>query len=298
MPVVTLHSPAKINLFLAVVGRRPDGFHDLVSLVAPLTLGDTLTVEDQDSGDLVLTCDDPTLPVDETNLVIRAARAYQEASGWSKGAVFRLQKRIPHGAGLGGGSSNATTTLLALNHLAGGLLSSADLLGLATRLGSDCALFLHGGPVVMRGRGEFIDPVSVETVGRLRGRRLWVFKPPFGIATPWAFRQLAALAPEGYMAPEEAEERLVGWMGAPSKPAEALRFNSLERVCFEKYLALPSLVTHLRDRFGLETSMSGSGSACFAWVPPGAGPELGQALLATVRETWGPQAFFEEVALA
>ncbi|HRE04382.1 MAG TPA: 4-(cytidine 5'-diphospho)-2-C-methyl-D-erythritol kinase [Opitutaceae bacterium] len=297
MSSVTLHSPAKINLFLAVIGRRPDGFHDLVSLVAPVTWGDSLSAEVTRTGEIELSCDDPGLPVDESNLVIRAARAFQESSGWSKGVRFRLLKRTPQGAGLGGGSSNATSTLLALNHLAGEPFTPDALAKLAAGLGSDCPLFLHGGPLVMRGRGEHLEALADGAVQRLRGRRIWLFKPPISIATPWAFRQLAARAPESYLTPSAAEERLSRWLRSPTAPVEELLFNSLESVCFEKYLALPTLVAHLEKRFGLKVGMSGSGSACFAPIPAGATPELGAAVEATVREAWGTEAFFAEVGM-
>ena len=147
-----LPCPAKLNLLLAVTGRRADGFHELVSLVAPVELGDTLTVEP--ALEFSLTCDAPTLPVDDTNLVLKAAQAFRVATSWRGGARFALTKRIPSGAGLGGGSSDAATALLALNRLAGEPLAPAALAQVAAEVGSDCALFLPGGPVVMRGRGD------------------------------------------------------------------------------------------------------------------------------------------------
>ena len=110
-------SPAKLNLYLAVTGRRADGFHDLVSLAVPLVWGDELRVTPTD-GAFTLTCNDPAVPVDDTNLVLRAAHSFRTATGWTGGARFVLEKRIPMGAGLGGGSSNAAIALRALNHLA------------------------------------------------------------------------------------------------------------------------------------------------------------------------------------
>src|SRR5882724_8325092 len=123
---LVVFSPAKINLFLAITGRRPDGFHDLLSVAAPLTFGDTQWIEPRADEVFSLTCDDPELTCDETNLVMRAARAFREATQWQGGATFRLTKRIPAGAGLGGGSSNATSTLLGMNTLAGYPLNAAD----------------------------------------------------------------------------------------------------------------------------------------------------------------------------
>ena len=172
----TVFSPAKINLFLAITGRRDDGYHDLVSVAAPLDFGDLLTAEigvsAPESGDRMaqcesgaqgagvpfrLECDNPEVPRDGANLVLKAAGAFAAATGWKEPVVFRLTKRIPIGAGLGGGSSNAAAALRALNQLSGADLGRAELGELAARAGSDCPLFLEGGPVIMRGRGERIE---------------------------------------------------------------------------------------------------------------------------------------------
>ena len=162
--IATIFSPAKINLFLAVTGLRTDGFHDLVSVAAPLHFGDQL-IAVVDSGErnspaqFSLECDVPDVPVDGSNLVLKAAAAFAAATGWGESVAFRLEKRIPVGAGLGGGSSNATAALLALNQLSGADLDRATLGALAAAVGSDCPLFLGSGPVIMRGRGEQIEPL-------------------------------------------------------------------------------------------------------------------------------------------
>src|SRR5258707_1195531 len=123
---VSVFSPAKLNLFLAVTGQRADGFHDLVSIAALLDFGDELHAVLAKAG-FTLTCDDPAVPVDGSNLVLKAAQAFAAATGWKGGADFALTKRIPLGAGLGGGSSNAVAALRALNQLSGGALSPAKL---------------------------------------------------------------------------------------------------------------------------------------------------------------------------
>ena len=310
MNPVALFSPAKLNLFLAVTGRRADGFHDLVSVAALLAWGDTLHAEP--AADFTLECDDPAVPADESNLVLKAAQAFRAASGWSGGARFRLEKRIPPGAGLGGGSSNAVAALRALNALAGGPLAPAALPAVAARLGSDCALFLHDGPVIMRGRGERLEPVTAAAAVRLRGRRVLLFKPGFGISTPWAYAQLAAVSaqqtkagtaalgdkPPGYLPAPEAERRLGAWLADGLAPAETLPFNNMERVAFAKYPALPALLALLRADFGLTTGMSGSGSACFALLPDNLAPECVAAISAAIRNAWGPPALVVETRLA
>jgi 4-diphosphocytidyl-2-C-methyl-D-erythritol kinase len=297
---ITVFSPAKLNLFLAVTGRRADGFHDLISLAAPVAWGDSLTVEAVPlrsagtGGEFTLECDDPAVPAGEKNLVLQAAREFRAAVRWRSGARFVLEKRIPMGAGLGGGSSNAAAALRVLNELAGRPLDGARLAELAARVGSDCALFLPRVPVVMRGRGERVEPVRAGAAARLRGRRVLIFKPEFSVATAWAYERLAASA--AYVPPAEAEARLSAWLDDPAAPAESLLFNSMEPAVFEKYVALSALLGDLRARFGLGAGMSGSGSACFLFLPQ-AQPPPTEALTEAVRAAWGPSAALIETTI-
>ncbi len=290
----TLNAPAKINLFLAVTGRRPDGYHDLLSVAAPLVWGDTLKVE-AGGGAFTLDCDDPAVPADGSNLVLRAAAAFAQATGWGEGARFTLTKRIPMGAGLGGASSDATSALIALNALAGGPLDEAALARTASGVGSDCALFLSGSPVVMRGRGERVERLPKEAYSRVRGMRVLLFKPGFAIPTSWAYARMAADAPRGYVAPGRAEAMLADWIGRPGAPAGDLLFNSMERPAFSKFAALPALLERIRAQFGVSGRLSGSGSACFAILNESfeAGP-----LENVIREAWGPSAFIAETRIA
>ncbi len=299
---VSVFSPAKINLFLAVTGRRADGFHDLVSVAAPLDFGDELRVGNEelgagsqtpDGGKITLECDDAAVPVDGSNLILKAAAAFAAATDWKGGASFRLTKRTPLGAGLGGGSSNAVAALRALNQLAGGLLDERRLTEVAATLGSDCALFVKNAPVVMRGRGERVEQLADAAAVRLRGRRVLVFKPSFGISTPWAYRRMVARGSD-YVSTAEAEARLAAWMNGAAA-AEELCFNNLEPAAFGKFIALPVLLEKLRRQFGVTARMSGSGSACyallredFATVP----------VVACIRESWGPAAFVQEARIA
>lgn len=295
---VTVFSPAKINLFLAITGRRPDGFHDLVSVVAPLDFGDELEVRSVEQGAgnrFSLECDHPEVPVDGSNLVLKAAEAFATAANWQGAAHFKLTKRIPPGAGLGGGSSNAVAALRALNQLAGNPLVAAQLAEVAATLGSDCALFLHGSAVVMRGRGEQLEELPATAVDCLRGRRLLVFKPSFGIPTPWAYRRMIARGGD-YVPSVEAEGRLAGWVHGAA-PAEELLFNNMEPAAFEKYAALPVLAGRLQREFGVKVGMSGSGSACFALLPDDSAVVVTQ-LKQAVRESWGGSTFVEEARLA
>lgn len=298
MSTLSIFAPAKVNLFLAITGRRADGYHDLVSVVAPVEFGDTLRVEAQVGGGgaarFELECDDAAVPVDETNLVWKAARAFVAVTGWTGGAKFFLEKRIPMGAGLGGGSSDAVAALWALNGLAGGLLSLERLVEVAATLGSDCPLFLARAPVVMRGRGERVERLATEVAARLHGRRVLLFKPGFGISTPWAFGRMAA-TPTSYLPATQAETRLAAWMNTPGAKAEELLSNNMADVVGAKFIALPTLLALLRARFGVAAQMSGSGSACFALLADDA-PVA--AMTAAIYEAWGETAFVMETRIA
>jgi 4-diphosphocytidyl-2-C-methyl-D-erythritol kinase len=275
-------APAKINLFLAITGRRPDGFHELVSAVATLDWGDRLRAHPAETPSLE--CKDPAVPTGDENLVIRAAKAYAAAGG--KGSAhFVLKKEIPMGAGLGGGSSDAVSALIALDRISPAPLGLAALRPIAASLGSDCPLFLENGPVVMRGRGELLELLPGGAVSRLRGRRILVFKPGFGIPTAWAYGRLAAM--KDYVPAAEAEARLNAWLNDPLAPAEDLLFNSMERAAFPKYVALESLLLRLEGDFGLRPRMSGSGSACFAFLDEAQPVEPIRAL---ILDSWGPDA--------
>ncbi len=294
MSTITLPAPAKINLFLAVTGRRPDGFHNLVSVAAPLAWGDTVSVE-TGADSFSVECDDPGVPLDGSNLVVKAARAFAQASGWKGGARFAIAKAIPAGAGLGGASSDAASALMALNLSAGNPLDDAGLARVASEVGSDCALFLAKGPVVMRGRGERVEPLPREAYRRIRGMRVLVFKPGFAIPTPWAYASLAAGAPAGYVPETQAEARLSTWISKQGARAEDILFNSMERPAFAKFAALPCLLERIRGRFGLGACMSGSGSACFALLRES---EAAAPLVAAIREAWGPSSFVVEARIA
>lgn len=296
---VTVFSPAKINLFLAITGRRADGFHDLVSVVAPLEFGDELVAEDGErrtengGAQFTLACDAADVPLDESNLILKAAKLFATTTGWGGAAHFRLTKRIPMGAGLGGGSSNAVAALRALNQLSGGRASEAQLETMAAQLGSDCALFLRNAPVVMRGRGERVEHLPASAAARLRGRHVLVFKPSFGIATPWAYARLVERRTD-YLPAPAAEARLAAW-SAGAAPAEELLFNNLEPAAFEKYVALPVLLRRLREEFGVATRMSGSGSACFALLRD---DQATPPIEDRIRVCWGPGATVVKTRIA
>jgi 4-diphosphocytidyl-2-C-methyl-D-erythritol kinase len=160
---MTFHSPAKINLWLRVLGKRPDGFHEVETRLCRLALGDLVEVEHRGMGTAVsLTCSEPTVPLDESNLAMKALRAFESRTGRPSSWRIHLEKKIPAGAGLGGGSGNAATVLKACNELTGNPLSLEQLIELGGQIGSDVPCFLLDTPAADgSGRGEQVTPRRV-----------------------------------------------------------------------------------------------------------------------------------------
>ncbi len=287
MGQIEVFSPAKINLFLSVLGRMENGFHELVSLVSPVDFGDRISIEVEEAlqPSVSLVCDDEGLPTDASNLAFAAAELFLTRRGLSWRAQLRLEKRIPCGAGLGGGSSNAAAVLLGLNRLVSGSAEDKDLLEMAAELGSDCPLFLRGRSVVMRGRGELLEDIAPSALQRLSGKCVLLFKPSFSVATPWAFAALAATS-GAYGERTLAEERLRAWQSGDLSLADLLD-NTFESVIFAKYPAFSAL----SDRFaqaGFRLLLSGSGSCCYSLLDT---KEDEGRLTSIVREAWGKGAF-------
>ena len=199
-----LRAPAKVNLQLRVHGRRDDGFHDIETLVVPISLADEITVETSLEGAIGISCDDPGVPEGRNNLAAAAAHEYSRHTGLQFGARIEISKRIPVGAGLGGGSSNAAAVLIALDSIFETHLDVEELEKLAAKLGSDVPFFIRGIPAFCRGRGEIIEPFDIPE--RLR---LLLLKPPFGVETSWAYKAWAAShwLPDGL-----GQEQDLGWI--------------------------------------------------------------------------------------
>jgi 4-diphosphocytidyl-2-C-methyl-D-erythritol kinase len=265
-------APAKINLSLRILGRRKDGFHEIETLMAPLTLADEIGAELAGDG-ITLACSDPSLPVGPANLAYRAAQLFLDRFGAPDAGVrLTLEKHVPHGAGLGGGSSDAATVLLALNEMLGVHAPLADLSELASALGSDVPFFLHGGPAICRGRGERVEPVKLDV-----SLPLLLLKPPFPIPTPWAYSRW-----------RDARE-IPGVLYAPQKFPWGVLVNDLERPVFEKYLPLAHLKMWLLDQPEVAGALlSGSGSTILAVLhePALAGPALAERARSHFGELW------------
>ncbi len=241
-------APAKINLTLAVKGRREDGFHEIESLMAPISIFDRLEIEAREEGGLEFICDDPSIPANDDNLVVRAAKLFCAEVGIEPHLRISLSKEIPHGAGLGGGSSDAATTLLALNAIFETLLPRNALADMAATLGSDVPFFIFQSAAICRGRGEEVTPVRLA-----QKLPLLLIKPPFGVPTPWAYQHW------------RDSREVPGIPYAPQVFEWGLLSNDLERPVFEKYLVLAQLKQWLLAQPEVAGAlMSGSGATVFA----------------------------------
>lgn len=260
---MSLHrlSPCKVNLLLNILRKRPDGFHELETVMQPVPLCDELTVTRTGSS-IELTCDQPELPVDGTNLVHRAATAFREAAGIIDGVKIHLAKRIPMAAGLGGGSGNAAVTLLALNELFGSPLGAAKLQELAAKLGSDVPFFLQSQPALAIGRGEQITPLA--PFPALHGTHLLLIHPGFGISTAWAYQTLAQYPAALNGTPGRAQRLIEKLQTSDLTTAGAEFYNSLEVPALTKYPVLRLYQEFFRESGAGATLMSGSGSTTFA----------------------------------
>ncbi len=246
---------AKINLYLDVIRRREDGYHDVETFYQPVSLFDELTFESAERG-VTVTGDDPAVPWNEENLCHRAARLVLERAGVRGGVRISCRKEIPTGAGLGGGSADAAATLIAVNRLLGARLDAGDLLDLGSRLGSDVPFFVLGRPAIGRGRGEIL-----EASPGLSGGWILIVKPHLSISTKWAYENLNLL-----LTRDEGEATLGSFLAdlrAFPNAALAVR-NSFEAGAAGRFPEIARVLAELREARPVLCSLSGSGSACFA----------------------------------
>ena len=264
---VRVFAPAKINLFLAITGKRDDGYHQLTSLMAKLALGDILEVRrtGKESG-IQLDC--PGYPELENhqNLVFRAASKWLEATGESWGVELSLKKQIPSMAGLGGGSSDAVSTLVGLNELGDSQLSQTDLVQCSAEIGSDCPSFLMDGLCVAEGRGELVWSLASSVYQSVVGQKVLLFRPNIGFSTAEVYQNLAKH--KKYSTDDWAKERINLWEHGELSTIELLH-NDLEYPVFSKHLYYRVLFQQIEKQFGLVPKMSGSGSTCFVLIPEG-----------------------------
>lgn len=244
-------SPAKINLFLRVLGKRADGFHNIASLFQAVSLFDVLTIEyaeqDQFSGS------DPKLLMDEKNLVVRAVRLFRQTTGLVHPLRIHLEKKIPMEAGLGGGSSNAATTLFALNQMLKGGLDEKALAALGATLGSDVPFFFSSGRAFCEGRGEIVNSLALPSI-----ENYFLFKPPFGLSTKEVFQ---SLQPSDFSS-ESPEDLLESFQAKRGR-----YINDLEPAAMRISASLFQYKQSLQQSFSSPVFMTGSGS-CLVGVEP------------------------------
>src|SRR5271170_2863884 len=289
---VEKQSPCKVNLLLNILRKRPDGFHELETVMHPVGLHDQLTFE-RTGRDIKLTCSDPLLPVHSRNLVFRAAALFLKKAAIHEGVRIHLEKRIPIAAGLGGGSGNAATTFLALNELFGQPLAPATLHELAAALGSDIPFFLQNRPALATGRGETIQPL--EFFPALRTAHILLIHPGFGISTAWAYQQLARF-PAAQNGRAGRAEKLAALLRAGEAAGASREFyNSLEAPALHKYPLLELFQQFLRENGAWAALMSGSGSTTFALADAKATAEY---LLESFKAKFGDKCWTAAVRLS
>jgi 4-diphosphocytidyl-2-C-methyl-D-erythritol kinase len=250
-----VHTPAKINLFLEVLGKRNDGYHELETLMVAVTVYDTLVFQEDESGAIEFRSDDAAIPQGPQNLVVRSALLVREETGSKAGVTIWLRKRIPVAAGLGGGSSDAAATLAALNRLWKLGLSLPDLSRLGVRIGSDVPFFFHTPAAVGRGRGELLSPVSLP-----RPLHLVLVCPKEGVSTAEVYRHLPLPAAAEHRQIEPVLEALA--LGHPLA-LDRLLFNRLEATACRLCPAIAHAHEALRATALVGPLVSGSGSASF-----------------------------------
>jgi 4-diphosphocytidyl-2-C-methyl-D-erythritol kinase len=265
-----LKSPCKVNLILNILGKRPDGFHELETVMHPVNVFDEMDFARVTHG-FHLTCSDPTLPTDAGNLVYRAAMLFFQKTEIRDGVRIRLEKKIPLAAGLGGGSGNAATTLLGLNEIFGKPLSVKALSDIAATLGSDIPFFLQTKPGLGTGRGEQIEPLDFFPAMKDAG--ILLIHPGFGISTPWAYQNLARFPSALNGTPGRAQKLIALLQTEDLAKAGSEFYNSLEAPALEKYPLLALFQDFLREQGAAATLMSGSGSTTFALARDLAGAE-------------------------
>ena len=248
--MIAVQSPAKVNLILKVLRRREDGYHDIASLMQKVSLADEMEFAPRKDG-ISLACPGSDLPTGEGNLVVRAARALFDEAGFEGGAGITLRKRIPTAAGLGGGSSNAATTLAVLNEMFRFGFDRDRLIRIGARIGADVPFFIYGNSAWAFGIGEILEPAVTPP-------RMWLVlvNPGFEVPTKWVYQSLnlpLTKAAIQYSIPTFSGVRELA----------AILSNDLEAVTVVRYPRLDELKGFLLRQGALGSLMSGSGPTVF-----------------------------------
>ncbi len=248
----TLLSPAKVNLVLRVLGKMPDGYHEIYSVMQPISLYDEITIDVRDGEGVRVVSDSPSIPSDSSNLAGRAAIAFLKRIGCKKAIDISIKKNIPVAAGLGGGSSNAATVLMALNGLLGTGLGDSALMELARPLGSDVPFFILRGAAVATGRGELLERAAMPNFDYV------LINPGFQVSTAWVYGNLD-------LTKRSENNRLLNSVEvvASTEGLKQFLINDLEAVTIRKYPEVLRLKEVLLDNGAVAALMSGSGPTVF-----------------------------------
>ncbi len=256
MNELTVHAPAKINLALKILRRRADGYHDIKSILQKVSLYDTLSLKLSPLQGITVTADDPSIPTDSRNLAYRAADLLLKQQKITPGISIHIKKRIPAGAGLGGGSSNAAATLTGLNKLLRCNLTETELLRLGVEIGADVPFFIYDKPSALaEGIGEQLSPVTIQVP-------LWlvIVFPGFSISTKWAYENYRVLTNEG-------KNIRIPCSFKQLNSVLHILSNDLETVVTKQYPEIQEIKHTLIQAGACGSLMSGSGSSVFGIFP-------------------------------
>ncbi|RJR24390.1 MAG: 4-(cytidine 5'-diphospho)-2-C-methyl-D-erythritol kinase [Desulfobacteraceae bacterium] len=249
--LLRLRTPAKVNMGLKVTGIRPDGYHELVTVMVPVALYDRLMFKASD-GEISMTADGYFVPLGMDNLVLRAAEAFFSSTGIARGVSIHLEKGIPVAAGLGGGSSDAAATLMALNRIFGNPLDGSALREIALKLGADVPFFLLGRPALAKGVGELLEPIYDWPL-------LWyvIVVPPFQVSTAWVYQNLKFSLTSGNL-----DSNITAFNATPFEVAGFFT-NDLEAVTAARFPVITRIKELLEDAGAEGALMSGSGPSVY-----------------------------------
>ncbi|GMR04690.1 MAG: 4-(cytidine 5'-diphospho)-2-C-methyl-D-erythritol kinase [Thermodesulfobacteriota bacterium] len=252
----TTLSPAKINLLLKVIRKRDDGFHDIFTVMQPVTLFDKISMDVYDGDGIRVECAHADVPTDDSNLAFRAAALFLERTGLKKRVEIVIDKSIPVGAGLGGGSSNAAAVLMLMNDMLSAGLGTGELMEMAGSLGSDVPFFILKGPAVATGRGEVLRRVQLPSFHYI------LINPGFKVSTQWAYGNFDLTKPSEDNMLSYSDESFVD----PLRLKDSL-VNDLETVTSREFPEILTLKDLLIESGADGALMSGSGPTVFGVFP-------------------------------
>src|SRR3989338_3063921 len=259
---LTIHSylsPAKVNLFLRILKKREDGYHDIVSVMQPISLYDEIILEMENGSGIIVSCDNANVPCDRTNLAYRAAEEFFRTTGINKRLSIKIKKNIPIAAGLGGGSSNAATVLRALNEITSQNISTDNLIKIGAGIGSDVPFFIAGKSSIARGRGELLEPVELP--------KFWyiLVNPGVPLSTQWVYQNLNLTKSNEDINITISKVLAIyrAGRGGNQQVLKGFVMNDLEAVAIKKYPEIKEIKDTLINSGAICALMSGSGATAF-----------------------------------